>query len=93
MSLHSIIDHTHYEEDLGSDWNWDSESITKANGFFYQLAFLLCFKILLEVLSSLRELTMKLQMQAVDVYRMQESHHNTHKNERRLRKRIFEHQG
>ena len=36
-----------------SDWNWDSESITKANGFFHQLessSYLLCFKVLLEIL-------------------------------------------
>lgn len=71
MSLQAIIDRSQYEEELGSDWNWDSESITKANGFFYQLecsSFLLCFKILLEVLSSLRPLSVKLQMQAMDVF-------------------------
>ena len=48
ISLYSIIDSTQYEDDLGA-WNWDSESITKANGFFHQLessSFLLCVKIL-----------------------------------------------
>ncbi len=56
-------------ENLGTDWNWDGETLTKANGFIYHLVcyFLVCFKILLEVLSCLRGLTLKLQMQAVDV--------------------------
>ena len=57
-------------ESLGIDWNWDGETISKANGFLYQLessSFLISFKILLEVLSSLRALTLKLQMQAIDV--------------------------
>ncbi len=57
-------------EDLGTDWNWDGESITKANGFLYQLessTFLITFKILLEILSCLRPLTMKLQMQTLDI--------------------------
>ena len=45
--------------------------ITKANGFLYQLEFslfLITFEILLKVLSSLRDLTMKLQIQSVDVF-------------------------
>ena len=57
-------------EDLGTHWSWDSDTITKANGFCFQLqssSFLVGFKILLEVLSSLRGLTLKLQMQAIDV--------------------------
>ena len=57
-------------EDLGTDWNWDAETLMKANGFIHQLessAFLVCFKILLECLTHLRGLTLKLQMQAVDV--------------------------
>ena len=44
--------------------------MTKANGFLYQLessSFLVCFKILLKILSYLREITIKLQMQAIDV--------------------------
>ena len=43
-------------KELGTDWSWDGETLTKANGFFYQLgssSFLVCFKILLEVLSYL----------------------------------------
>ncbi len=56
-------------ENLGTDRNWDGETLKKANGFLHQLecSSLVCFKILLEVLSGLRELTLKLQMQAVDV--------------------------
>ena len=57
-------------EDLGTEWNWDADTLTKANGFLYQLessAFLIRFKILLEVLSCLKGLTIKLQMRAIDV--------------------------
>ena len=56
--------------DLGTGWNWDGETLTKANGFLFQLqssSFLICFKTLLQVLYYLRELTLKLQMQAIDV--------------------------
>jgi len=56
--------------DLGTDWDWDGETITKANGFLYQLqssVFIICFAILLEVLTTFRGLTMKLQMEAIDV--------------------------
>ena len=38
-------------ESLGTDWNWDGETVTKANGFLYQFqssTFLVCFKILLK---------------------------------------------
>ena len=38
-------------EDLGTDWNWDSETVMKANGYIHQLessSFLICFQILLE---------------------------------------------
>ena len=48
-------------KELGTDWSWDGETLTKANGFFYQLessSFLVCFKILLEVLLYLRSLTL-----------------------------------
>ena len=57
-------------QDLGTDWIWDGETITKANGFLFQLQsslFLIGFKILLEILPSLRSLTVKLQMQAIGV--------------------------
>jgi len=69
IALQAISDPEQFEY-LGTNWNWDSETITKANGFLYQLEsslFLITFEILLEVLSSLRGLTMKLQMQSVDV--------------------------
>lgn len=57
-------------EDLSTDWNWNGETLTKANGFLYQMessTFLVTFKILLEILSCLRPLTLKLQMQTLDV--------------------------
>ena len=53
----------HLYESLGTDWKWDTDTITKANSFLYQLessSFLVCFKILLEVLANLRNLTVKL---------------------------------
>ena len=59
-----------YFEDLGTDWNWDGETVVKANGFVHQLessSFIVCFQILLESLTHLRGLSMKLQMQAIDV--------------------------
>ena len=49
-------------EELGTDWSWDGETLTKANGFLHQVessSFLICLKILLEVLSYLRSLTLK----------------------------------
>lgn len=69
MTLQAISSPGEYES-LGIDWNWDGETISKTNGFLYQLessSFLISFKILLEILSSLRALTLKLQMQAIDV--------------------------
>ena len=56
--------------EFGDTWSWDGDTVTKANGFLFQLqspTFLICFKILLEVLQSLRSLTLKLQMRAIDV--------------------------
>lgn len=47
--------------------DWDADTLTKANGFLYQLessTFLICFKILLEVLSCFKSVTIKLQMYA-----------------------------
>ena len=67
--LHAIV-HSSVHEELGTNWGWDGETITKANGFLYQLqssSFLVAFKILVHVLYILRELTLKLQMQAIDV--------------------------
>ena len=69
MSLQAIV-HPSLHIELGTDWSWDGETISKANGFLYQLessTFLITFQILLQVLHILRELTMKLQMQAMDV--------------------------
>ena len=57
-------------QNLGIGWNWDGDTLTKANGFLFQLEyplFLVWFKILLEVLTCLRSLTLKLQMEAIDV--------------------------
>jgi hypothetical protein len=57
-------------EDLGTEWNWDGETLTRANGFLHQLessSFLISFKTLLEVLTCLKSLTIKLQMQAIDI--------------------------
>ena len=72
-AVHTVLDaivHPSMHQELGTDWNWDGESITKVNGFLFQLqspSFLIAFKILLRILYVLRELTMKLQMQAIDV--------------------------
>lgn len=57
-------------DDLGTDWNWDAETVMKASGYIHQLEsspFLITFQILLECLTRLRSLTVKLQMQAIDV--------------------------
>ena len=70
-AVHTVLDvfvHPSMHQELGTDWNWDGESITKVNGFVFQSpSFLIAFKILLRILYVLRELTMKLQMQAIDV--------------------------
>ena len=69
MTLRAMVSPDNFPE-LGRNWNWDGETLTKANGFLFQLEsslFLLSFKILLEVLTSLRGLTLKLQMEAIDV--------------------------
>ena len=58
------------EPDLGTDWSWDGETITKANGFLFQLgssSFLISFQILIQVFQILRDVTVKLQSQASDV--------------------------
>ena len=55
---------------LGYDWNWDGETVTKANGYMYQLqssSFLVASRILIQVLHSMKELTLKLQQVAMDV--------------------------
>ena len=67
--LQAMVDRNSHT-DLGTDWSWDGETITKANGFLYRLqssTFLVSFQILMQFFQILRELTMKLQMKAVDV--------------------------
>ena len=69
-AVHAAIVHPAVHQELGTDWGWDGDSITKANGFLFQLqssSFLIAFKVLLRILYVLRELTVKLQMQAIDV--------------------------
>ena len=68
--MHAVLDtivHPSMHQELDTDWNWDGESITKANGFLFQLQFLIAFKILLRILYVLRELAVKLHMQEIDV--------------------------
>lgn len=72
-AIHSSLDamaHPSLHTDLGTDWGWDGETVTRANGFLYQLqspTFLVSFHILLQVMTLLKDLTVKLQMQAIDV--------------------------
>ena len=69
LCLEAMV-HPHLHQELGTDWSWDVETITKGNGFLFQLQsplFLVSFQILLQVLHILRELTIKLQMKATDV--------------------------
>ena len=57
--------------ELRTNWAWDGETIKKGNGFLHQLqssSFLICFKVLLEVMCCMRGLTKKLQSQAIDVF-------------------------
>ena len=67
-TLQAVVYPTNIEE-LRNDWKWDGEIITKANGYLYQLeasSFFICFKILLKIVSYLREITLKLQMETID---------------------------
>ena len=69
MTLRAMVSPDNFQE-LGCNWNWDGETLTKANRFLFQLEsplFLLSFEILLEVLTSSKGLTFKLQMEAIDV--------------------------
>ena len=69
-TLSAMVNPSEFPE-LGTNWSWDGETITKANGFLHQLqspSFLICFKVLLEVMSCLSGLTKKLQSQAIDVF-------------------------
>ena len=51
-SVHTALDamvHPSMYHDLGTEWSWDGDTITKANGFLYQIqssSFLICFNIL-----------------------------------------------
>ena len=56
--------------EFGTNWAWDSDTTTKVYGFLYQLEssiLLVCFQILLKILYYLREITVKLRIQALDV--------------------------
>ena len=52
-AVHTVLDamgHPAMHQELGTDWGWDGESITKVNGFLFQVqspSFLIAFKILL----------------------------------------------
>ena len=92
-TLQAMVIPRQYEE-VGTDWNWDGETITKVNGFLFQLqssTFLYCFNILLEILHNLRRLTIKLHMQArYVVYAQVSSVSGFHieRNEREVFKRV-----
>ena len=69
MCLQAMVDRNAHP-DLGTDWSWDGETITKANGFLFQLqssTFLVVFQILMQFFQILREVTVKLQSKAMDV--------------------------
>ena len=77
-SLQAMV-HPTLHCDLGTDWSWDGETITRANGFLFQLqssTFLVAFCMLVQVYQVLKELTVKLRSIAIDVvqaYAMVES--------------------
>ncbi len=51
-TLSAMVNPSEFPE-VGTNWAWDGETITKANGFLYQLqspSSLICFKLLLEVM-------------------------------------------
>ena len=53
-----------------SEWSWDSESITKANGFLHNITsfqFLVSASIAMRLLSFLRGVTVKLQKRSIDI--------------------------
>ena len=52
------------------DWSWDSDTVTKANGYRRHITnfeFLISFSIAMRLLSRLRGLTVKLKKQSKDV--------------------------
>lgn len=68
--MNAIAHPSLYANELGTGWSWDGETVTKANGFLFQLqssVFLVAFQILLQIMEVLKELTLRLQMQAMDV--------------------------
>ena len=77
-SLQAMV-HPTLHCDLGTDWSWDGETITRANGFLFQLqssTFLVAVCMLVQIYQVLEELTVKLQSIAIDVvqaYAMVES--------------------
>ena len=69
LCLEAVV-HPQLHQELGTDWSWDGETITRANGFLFQLLspmFRVSFQILIQVFQMLRELTVKLQSKAIDV--------------------------
>ena len=53
-----------------SEWSWDSESITKANGFLHNITsfqFLVAASIAMRLLSFLRSVTVRLQKRSIDI--------------------------
>ena len=57
-------------ENFGTQWNWNEDTVMQATKFVHQLessSFLICFQTLLDCLTHLRGLTVKLQMQAIEV--------------------------
>ena len=67
--LQAMVNHSAHP-DLGTDWSWDGETLTKANGFLFQLGsftFLVSFHILIQFFQILREVTVNLQRKAADV--------------------------
>lgn len=77
-TLDAMVRPSFYTANLGTGWSWDGETVTKANGFLFQLqssTFLVAFHILLQVMQVLKQLTLKFQMQAIDVvYAYKEVH-------------------
>ena len=80
--LHATLQamvHPTSHSNLGVDWSWDGETITRANGFLFQLqssSFLVSLHLLVQVFQVLKELMVKLQSVAIDVvqaYSMVES--------------------
>ena len=65
-TLQAMISPSNFPE-FGTEWGWDGETVMKATGFIQSSPFLISFKILLECLTHLRGLTVKLQKQAIDV--------------------------